>query len=77
MKHGFFSLLLLGGLLLLQGCVPPKPNPAFRHCANSCSSHEDHCMVNATSSGAIDHCNASQDRCMAVCDRKYPRYLQH
>lgn len=75
MKLAVFSLAL-AGFLLLQGCMPPQPNPAFRRCANACSRHEDHCMVNATSSRAIDRCNASQDRCEAACEKKYPRYLQ-
>lgn len=75
MKLAVFSLAF-AGILLLQGCVAPQPNPAFRNCANSCSRQEDHCMVNATSSRAIDHCNAFQDRCEARCEKKYPRYLQ-
>ncbi|HKB60904.1 MAG TPA: hypothetical protein VKC56_12760 [Gallionellaceae bacterium] len=76
MKHAVF-LLALAGILLLQGCVAPQPNPAFRSCANACSKHEDNCMVNATTAREIDRCNASQDACVATCDKKYPRYLQH
>jgi hypothetical protein len=70
-------LLALAGSLLLQGCVAPQPNPAFRNCANACSKRQDNCMVNATSAREIDRCNGSQDACVTTCDKKYPRYLKH
>ncbi len=73
MKHAVFMLAL--GVLLLQGCVAPQPNPQFRSCTNACSKRQDSCMVNATTAGEIDRCNSSQDACVAACEKKYPRYL--
>lgn len=75
MKHAIFSLTLLATMLLLAACLPQKTNPAFRACANTCTSTKNRCVVGAFSTDGMAQCKATRNSCMASCDDKFPRYL--
>lgn len=69
-------MFVFAGSLLLSGCIPPKANPKFSDCANSCTTKQDACMVNASTAGEVQQCNTRLDACVQLCEQKHSRYLK-
>jgi len=66
---------VVAATLMLTACMQVKENPKFNACANSCSSHQNNCMVNAGTAGEIEKCGNALDQCVAKCEKRFPRYL--